>query len=272
MYSSRVKGCIDHHDEENKVPKDCGDEPRIIRKSGSCASLVVQYCREAWDEMAHSGDAIGQTATWGAELARLALAPVLIDTTNLSIPSKTTDADREAVAYLSKRIGSVDGSDFSAKWYFEELTRAKEDIGGLSLHDILRKDYKQWDEGGAFTLGVSSVVKNLEFMIEKAGSELKFFDTMVEFARERKLDICSIMTTSHPEGVFKRELLVWGMNEKGVEAAKKFESDSKEKLGLEMWKDGALDATYKDSWRRCWWQTEVNNSRKQVAPLLRASM
>ena len=47
-YSGQVVEAIDHHDEENQVPKDCGGEPRIIAKS---TSLVVEYCRNAWDTL-----------------------------------------------------------------------------------------------------------------------------------------------------------------------------------------------------------------------------
>ncbi len=80
------------------------------------------------------------------------------------------------------------------------------------------------------------------------------------------------MTRSWLNGKFRRELLVCGIDDKGIEAAKKFEEESKEKLGLEVWNDGSLDAEENGLWRRCWWQQKVDNSRKQVAPLLRSSM
>jgi inorganic pyrophosphatase/exopolyphosphatase len=47
IYSQRLFGCIDHHAEENAVPKDCKDEPRIVEKSGSCMTLVMEYCKDA---------------------------------------------------------------------------------------------------------------------------------------------------------------------------------------------------------------------------------
>lgn len=271
IYGTRVVGCIDHHDEENKVPKDTADEPRIVRKSGSCSSLVVEYTKDAWDELAakSSGE---KDALWNAQLARLALAPVLIDTTNLTIESKTTPADVEAVKYLEHWITAEQGSKFNTAEYFNQISEAKEDIGGLSLPDILRKDYKQWNEAGSMNLGVSSVVKDISFLIEKAGSEEKFFEAVKEFAAERGLSICSIMTTSHPNGEFKRELFVWGLDEKGTAAAKKFAGEAEERLGLAQWKDGALDVDEESGWRRGWWQQRVEHSRKQVAPLLRTSL
>jgi len=89
---------------------------------------------------------------------------------------------------------------------------------------------------------------------------------------ERGLSICSIMTTSHPDGVFKRELFVWGLDEKGTAAAEKFAEDAEERLGLVQWKDSSLDLEAESGWRRGWWQQKVEHSRKQVAPLLRASL
>jgi exopolyphosphatase len=259
-YKGRVVGCIDHHDEEHFVPEQTGDEPRIVEKSGSCASLVVRYCREAWDEMA--GDVEGDK-----ELAGLAMGPIVIDTHNLTSESKTTGIDREAMVFLEGK-----GWEGQREEFLGEIQRVKEDIGGMGLGDVLRKDYKQWTEKEGFNMGVSSVVKDMAFLIEKAGDEGTFFGVLGEFARERKLDICSIMTTSHPDGVFRRELLVWALNEKGVKAGKKFEATSRESLGLTKWKEGRLDVDGEKQWRRCWWQERVENSRKQVAPLLRTAI
>jgi exopolyphosphatase len=268
IYGTRLVGCVDHHDEEGKVPKESDDEPRIVQKSGSCSSLVVESCKEAWDAL--SGKSTSkEEKTWDTELAYLALAPVLIDTTNLTIESKVTPADTDAVKYLESRISDLD-PDFDAEKYFEELSAAKHDIGGLSLRDILRKDYKQWNEAGSTIVGISSVVKDLQFLIKKAGSEDEFSDASKEFAKERDLSVFSIMTTANHDGEFRRELCVWGLNDKGIEVVKKFQTDSTEKLGLEKW--GSLDADENGQLRRCWWQNRVENSRKQVAPLLRTAV
>jgi exopolyphosphatase len=265
-YGRRIIGCIDHHDEEEKVPKAC--EPRIIKKSGSCSSLIIEHYREAWNSLAKSLTS-KETVAWDAELAKLALAPVLIDTTNLTDESKTTPTDTEAVRYLAAKITAEQGSEYHPEDYFKEISEAKEDIGGLSVYDILRKDYKQWTENGSTNLGISSVVKDIRFLIEKSGGVEKFFDAHKDFAAERELALFSIMTTSTPEGVFKRELLLWATNEKAVGAAKKFEENAKEQLGLVTGADGAHDLFDENQWRRYWWQERVEHSRKQVASLLR---
>ena len=263
-------GSIDHHEEENKVPEECGEEMRIVRKSGSCASLVVEYCREAWDSSSQTQQ-MEEMKVWDAELARLAIAPVLIDTNNLISESKTTPVDIESVEFLESRIVAHEGEKYSREVYFKEISKAKEDIINLDLHDILRKDYKQWTAAG-MKLGVSSIVKDIQSLIQKVGSESAFLKTVTEFAQERELSIVSLMTTSHVRGEFTRELLVWGLDEKGVQAVKKFENDSKEALGLEKWGDESLDLEDGKQWRRCWWQYKLDNSRKQVAPLLRTSI
>ncbi len=272
LYGGRVVGCIDHHDEENKVPREHEGEPRVVMPCGSCTSLVVKDCMGLWDELVtelvQKND---KDHAWNSELAKLAMAPILIDTNNLKNKTKTKPTDQEAMEYLEKRISAEGDKNWDSEKYFKEVSEAKEDIGRLSLTNILRKDYKQWTEG-SMTLGISSVVKDISFLIEKAGDKGNFFATVEAFAKERGLSICSIMTTSHEEGEFRRELFVWAMDEDGVNSARKFEADSKERLELETWKEGQLDIEDKDQWRRCWRQLKVEHSRKQVAPFLRAAI
>ncbi|KAH6723158.1 hypothetical protein BKA61DRAFT_462838 [Leptodontidium sp. MPI-SDFR-AT-0119] len=276
IYSGRVFGCIDHHDEEDKVPRDCGDEPRVVRKIGSCSSLVVEYCRDAWDALSvRSGSKSSdkETAKWDAELARVALAPVLIDTSNLENEAKTTTADVEAVKYLEKWISAGEGEALDQKGYYREIWMAEGDVEGMSLVDLLRKDYKQWSEGET-NLGVCVVVKDLDFLLSKTETREEFFDNVRKFSRKRDLSICCVMTRFSDTGGndFQRELLVWGLDNKGVEALKKFEAESCGSLGLETWEEGSLDAVDGGMWRKCWRQKRIEHSRKQVAPMLRSSM
>ncbi|KNG51826.1 hypothetical protein TW65_01018 [Stemphylium lycopersici] len=256
IYADRVLGVIDHHDDEGKVPADTGDEPRIIEKSGSCTSLIVNYCRQSWDALSGSamssgaahaqGDSLSNDAAfvqrWDADVAQLGLASILIDTANLNDASKTTEHDREAVEYLEAKIMMCAqlAASFDRTSFYKEMDAAKKDIGSLKLQDILRKDYKQWDQGQK--LGVSSVVKPIEFLQEKAGHEAStspaeaFLDAMKDFAKERELDMFSLMTTSTSgDGQFRRELVLWAFNESAVLAAKRFATNSRDELGLEEW-------------------------------------
>ena len=54
IYASRVHGVIDHHEEENAVTKDTKPEPRIVKNSGSCSSLVIYNFKSKWDALASS--------------------------------------------------------------------------------------------------------------------------------------------------------------------------------------------------------------------------
>ena len=270
IYSKRLVGCIDHHTEENAVPKDCGEEPRIVRKSGSCMTLVVEYCKDAWNGYNRANHK--EAVTWNAQVARVALGPILIDTSNLGNKAETTPADAVAIKYLESWIKAEPDTKYDHDHYYHVVSEAKQDIGDLSLPDILRKDYKQYTESGSMKIGIASVVRGMQFLVDKAGGKEKFLETVKCFAKERDLSILSVMTKSNTGGRFARELLVWAADEKGVASAKKFEVDSREKLGLKEWDSGSLNIDGVDQGQRCWWQERVENSRKQVAPLMRAAI
>ncbi|RDL31940.1 uncharacterized protein BP5553_09342 [Venustampulla echinocandica] len=231
-YGARVVGVVDHHADEGKelLEEDGEDnEGKVIQTVGSCASLVV----EEWRSRRRS--ALEENPVWDSQLAGIGLGPIVVDTANLTSKEKTTKTDVEAVKFLDGLLaqGSEVGKAFDRKSYYEEVTKAKQDIGSLSLYDILRKDYKQWGEAsGSINMGVSSIVKDISFLISKAGGEKKFCLELERFAQERGLSIMAVMTTSHQGEDFKRELLVWGLDEKGMQAAAKFEDDNKAKLGL----------------------------------------
>jgi len=272
LYSERVVGCIDHHVEEGKVPQDCGSEPRVIEKSGSCASLIVEGCKDVWRALEHdSSDAKKYDSEWAA----VALAPVLIDTTNLKDEHKVTKHDLNAAEFLEKILEPSSSGHYDRDESFCKISKAKESIDGLSLNEMLRKDYKQWTEGAGIKLGISSIVRGMDFLVEKAGDEEAFLKELQSFAEDetRKLSICAVMTAFAQDGEFCRELLVLALDEAGIAAAGKFEKESSEALGLKSWDSGRLDKTDDGKyWRRCWVQKRVENSRKQVAPLLRKAI
>lgn len=298
IYSVRVAGVIDHHDDEGKVPKEAGEEPRIIEKSGSCTSLIANYCRPTWDMLSTSalssgaahaqGDSVADddavVKRWDADVAQLGLASILIDTANLNDTSKTTEHDRKAVEYLEAKIMLCPqlSASFDRTAFYNEIDAAKKDIGSMKLQDILRKDYKQWDQRGV-KLGISSVVKNIEFLQGKAGHESNaqsagesFLSSLADFSIARELDLYTLMTTStSSEGQFQREILLWAFTDRGVTAAKAFAKNSTDELGLEEWHESrsVSDATPSEGqWRKVWWQRQVQHSRKRVAPLLREAM
>ncbi|KAH7031155.1 uncharacterized protein B0I36DRAFT_374176 [Microdochium trichocladiopsis] len=260
--TGKVVGCIDHHEDEGRLPADC--EPRVVEKSGSCMSLVVEHCKPVWEalsslssssgEQEHAakgdtGDARDETTRQQLDdqLARLVLAPIVIDTNNLRDGNKTTDHDTGVVRYLEetklhhhRRKGDPDaggggggggggGDDegFDRAAYFERISRLKNDISQMSLRDILRKDYKEWTEAASpasatgtntttaqqLRLGTMSVPQPLAYLLEHTchNDTALFLGGLREWADEKELDVASIMTAyEDPEsGGFKRDLLVW---------------------------------------------------------------
>ena len=299
IYGSRVHGVIDHHEEENFVLQGTDPEPRIIEKSGSCTSLVVRTLKSVWDASSSfslsSGAAHGQgevaiddsgvIQTWDAQIAKLALASVLIDTANLTAEGKVFPVDREAVQYLEAKIQSStrEARTWERLKFYKEINTAKGDIEGLAFDDVLRKDYKEWIENGQ-KLGISSVVRPLSFLVPKAfeanpmdNQEMSFDAAMANFTDTRDLSIFAIMTapTSMRKG-FQRELLLDARSSMAPVAAKFF-SQAIAELGLEDLDVPGVNV-YNTSgdgpgvFRRVWRQKDVSKSRKQVAPLLRRAM
>jgi len=282
-YADKVTGVVDHHDDDHKVPKDA--TPRVIEKSGSCCSLVVSYCRDDWDEIASASSSTGATnaqdqgivddaaytSAWDAQLAKLALVPILIDTFNLKDEHKVTDHDKKAIKYLEARINASPkiGKDFERDTLFHEINEAKSDLDGLSLDDILRKDYKQWSEGD-LTLGISSVVKPVDYLMAKPSD---FVPTLSAFAQKRGLDLLAITTAyTAKSGDFARQLMLMATADgKASEIAHNFVSSSSAELQLD---DAELEASQESEvpYLRFWDQKNVAASRKRIAPLLREAM
>ncbi|KAL9630424.1 MAG: hypothetical protein Q9164_006421 [Protoblastenia rupestris] len=251
-FSTGVIGVIDHHQEEHAIPSKTESEPRIIEKAGSCESAV--------DDSAY-------TQTWDTRIAKTALASILIDTANLTAPGKVQDVDREAVEYLDAKIqiSPREAKTWNRNVFYKEIQEAKTNIGGLTLDEIMIKDYKQWTENGS-NLGISSVVKPLDFLVAK--SKGTFESTLESFMNLRDLSLFAIMTTSNSDGGdFQRQLLLQA-EPSAHETAESFVTTAAMVLGL----DEGLEIDVKrrtkpsvnDMWRNFWWQRDLSKSRKQA--------
>ncbi|KAL2267161.1 hypothetical protein VTJ83DRAFT_4438 [Remersonia thermophila] len=308
-----IVGCIDHHDDEGVVPRHLpAGQPRVIERCGSCASLVVEHCREAWEALAREAPARADgarlavcddgtpAAECDAHLGRLALAPILVDTAALGAPDRTTAADVRAAEWVeAKMLASHAGADGSAgansekaasradgydrAAFYAALTRLKTSLRGLSYRDVLRKDYKRWSEGAdaPIAVGISSVPRSLADALREAGADDKedrasFLAALRAWAEEQRLDVAAVMTVFPAEGGgIARELLVWGVNGRGAGVVGEFARRFGARLGLETWEGGEMDEGGEEperGWRLCWRQGDVSCSRKQVAPMLREAM
>ena len=264
-FSAQVEGCVDHHVDEGAVGAQA--ETRVIEPCGSCMSLVVEQSRLAWEAMSKLPlkDHDAEPAVEDDRLARIALGPILIDTVNLTAEAKIRDKDRSAVKFLDSKIHD---QAFDKDKFYDEVSALKEDISSLSLNGIFRKDYKEWHEAD-LKLGISSIPQNLAYLLSHAAGADTFVDELSKWAAQRQLDIAGVMTASHPDGVFQRDLLLWGLSEGGVEVVRRFGAGKGGELQLETWEDGKLDDGEK---RRVWRQMELKASRKKVAPFLREVM
>ena len=327
-----VSGVIDHHDDEHFVPQDTEPEPRIVEKCGSCTSLVVRYLSSSWEIEAprtskvREAEESGQTShsenadvpkleeeepdpiLWDAQLARLALASILIDTADLKNEDKVERSDREAVKFLVLKVKqhtSKDSPHWDRKAYYKEINAAKKKIDNISFHSLLRKDYKQWTEDG-IVVGISSVPAPTSILIPKARDYLKgssharsdteipdataLREAIKQYQHKRGIEVYALMTAfKDPKTkARRRELLIQTLDstDRTDGFLKKFEVDSEGKgeFGLEHKTLSTDEArTGQEGSRvgesegakqavketKLWNQRDVSKSRKQVAPFLR---
>ncbi|KAK4621592.1 Putative exopolyphosphatase [Fulvia fulva] len=283
LYRSRVIGVVDHHDDEHTVSEDA--QPRIITKTGSCQSLVINHLRDTWQKISDSAMTVGAahpqnnetlvddhayTSTWDAQAAKIALGAILIDTVDLKAEHKVTEHDKKAFRFLEAKINISRkyGKDYDRDRFFTEIDDAKSNLDGLSLEDILRKDYKQWTEGD-LTLGISSCVQPISYLTEK-GKE--FQGSLKAFAKSKSLDLFVIMPAFKEGGNFQREILLMTLSEKGNAAAERFAKSGQEELELEDKESSALGKDDEIKSRYFWNQKNLDASRKRVGPLLREAM
>jgi exopolyphosphatase len=202
-------------------------------------------------------------------MALMALGVIFADTVNLRAKDRVTPWDVRAVEYLEEKLG---GTGYDREKYCDEIHRVRRDLDGLSLRDIFRKDYKEWVEGG-MKLGTSAVVQNFDYLLGRAGGSADvLMGELGKWAEEKGLDLVSVMTLATHDGRYEREVLLWGRNEKAVEASRDFEKAEQAELDLHSFRDGLLDLDAQGQWGKAWKQGNVKHSRKQVAPMIRDAM
>ncbi|OOF94351.1 hypothetical protein ASPCADRAFT_51890 [Aspergillus carbonarius ITEM 5010] len=286
-----VLGCIDHHVNENFLgPITDPEQPFLLQPSGSCASLVVNML----DKMDRWRRTTVPTPP-EHQLAKLAMCPILIDTSNFTAKEKVTDSDTLAYSFLRSKISSLPHGNTEKPWdhnsFYEEINTAKRNsLDLLTVEEVLDRDYKQWMESPGSNsqeekveIGICSMVRSLPWVVRKAETAEAFLYALEEFAKKKELQVIMVMTafTTGSDGRFCRELLVYAREGTGVRGVEAFVQRAGAELGLEEWKvldgeeGGELgDAEGEDKTMRKWiWvQGDVTKSRKQVAPLIREAV
>lgn len=196
-----VTGIIDHHADE-EVFQDAN--PRIIHSNGSCSSMVFNY----WTL---------EGVETPKDLVELLLAPLLIDTSNMT--HKVETEDEKAFSKYKEILQGV--STLSAipsfEGFYTTLKKAKKDLDGFSAFDLLRKDYKQFhfpSVKGDATVGFSSLGKLLAWILKKY-STAEFVGALEDISKAFHLDVL-VMTTSYTKkendeytrefGLFRKDL------------------------------------------------------------------
>ncbi|ORZ41513.1 hypothetical protein BCR44DRAFT_42993 [Catenaria anguillulae PL171] len=189
-----VAAIVDHHVDSGAFPT---ANPRVIEPVGSATSLIVRDCFTP----------AALDANTKAEVARLALGPILLDTINLNRAMlRATDVDAEAAAVC---LSWLPESTLDTSALYAAMLKAKADISHLSSADLLRKDYKEFElrEGGG-KYGMASVMWDLHKWIERDGGA-GVLDQALGYARERGLHSLYILTAfEDQEGGFHRQLAV----------------------------------------------------------------
>ncbi|MCJ1310713.1 Exopolyphosphatase [Agyrium rufum] len=162
------------------------DSETVTTKTGQSRDLEDSIASTKHQIASQSDNpSASRSLPWQYSLAKVALAAILIDTSNLQSTDKTCPADVDAVSFLHERIAAaataadksqpgIEAAAYDRDNFFDELSAAKGDITSLPLCDALRKDYKMWEEeegsGGVgkeggekvvLKVGVSSVVASL---------------------------------------------------------------------------------------------------------------
>jgi exopolyphosphatase len=247
-----VSGILDHHVDEHLY--DC-DLFRTIKSTGSCTSLVILHHKEF---MENSKDSQLEP------LAKLALAPILVDSVNLQAQyGRTTDEDIMAVNLLKQHV--KDDHDN----YFRDIQSAKSKIHHLSNRDLLRKDYKEWKTDNGYKVGISTVPWYLKAWAERDNGMQAIINSLNDWAKERHLDLALIMTAfdRENEGGFQRELLGVVYNERLNGVLHQMEQNKE--IQLERLVDGIYQIESKLP-LYIWKQHNIQWSRKQVWPFTRS--
>lgn len=184
-----VSGIIDHHEDEGVF---LDANPRVVRPTGSCSSLVFNY----W---------FGRLGgVPNVEIVRLLLGPLLIDTSDMT--KKVESDDRMAFgAYQYLLVQSQMIQAVEPLALYKTLKQAKKDLSGFSFKDILRKDYKQFDfdtSKGQVKVGFSSLGKSVSWVSKQFPKE-EIAACLEEMTKE--LDIVVITTSYSRKDIFTRE-------------------------------------------------------------------
>lgn len=306
----KVDCIIDHHEDEQRSPN--AKVREIVFPTGSSSSLVTRHFQPQWQASISSPAGVNGSPV-PRELATLLLSSIMIDTQDLKEGGKATDLDRAAAAFLyplstfvddnqPASMASITGDNVPEPLlnYGEELIKVKFDVSGMSTHDLLLRDYKQYiwhpkqpKQVEVLDIGLATVPMSLKDQLEQESDGwTSYLKTCDEFMDAKKIDVLGVLTTykSEKKHKGKREILLIvrpGLNIADATVVKHV-SDTLaaglDKTGgildLQPWSGkGGLKSDYADQFgpvatghdgriARVWDQGNAKSTRKQVAPAI----
>ncbi|KAJ1741866.1 Exopolyphosphatase [Coemansia sp. RSA 989] len=202
-----VEGIVDHHVDEGRC---LGAKWRQIEMVGSCSTLVAERLFR---------QAQSHPDLMDADLAKLLLGAILLDTSNLDpAAQRATSRDVEMANWLTPQVswiaaGSIAPESLNVsnpRELYKALDKLKGRVSHLSARDLLRKDYKQWAVG-KWNVGISSISYRLAKWIKRDGRE-EIENSVMAWIEEQQLQVAMVMThgkvKQHGEKTYGRELLV----------------------------------------------------------------
>ncbi len=236
--SFQVTGILDHHHDEGMYPL---TDPHLIEPVGSTATLVGR-------EFLASGLPVDQ------DFALLLVGTILLDTVNLEERAgRVTDTDRKVAERLLPLIQQ------DRQQLFTVIRQAKFNLLGLSTHDLLRRDYKEYSFAH-LRCGISSVPLSMHSWWAR---DTNLLLGMEEFAAQKGVDIFFSMNNSATP-VFTRELTILWSDVKGERELCNWLS----KNGLVLLPLDLPENVQSRSGFRMYQQRNVKFSRKKLQPLL----
>lgn len=252
---SKVVAVVDHHVDLGKYPDAA---PRVVRKCGSCSSLVLAHF-EREVRAAYAGTGTDTDTGTPAEVEFWVTA-VGVDTAKMS-----SRVEREDVRVFAELFG-VGSERFHA--YVDTVCAAKLDIAGLSVRDLLRKDYKECYTGNGSSkkkkkIGVSSVGHSFAHLAQVYG-RAAVACAVAQWQQQRRTDVCAVMTSysdsysdsNSDSAGFHREIALAGLSGSALTCLK-------QQLGL-----APIDAGTAPPALALFKQNRTDLSRKAVLPLL----
>ncbi|RSH89547.1 hypothetical protein EHS25_002098 [Saitozyma podzolica] len=258
-----VLGMVDHHHDKG-VNKSA--DPRVIAQSGSCSSLITSI----FFSHHHTHGPVPRS------LSDLLLYTIAIDTKGLK---KGTELDQRAVETLFPHSQYADQDHWKVmKRLSKELKKAKKDLDGLTLTQLIQRDWKGdvvFDSTVPVHLGFASIPRSLRSMISQTANQTAaaFFEVDNAWAHDNKVDIAILLTNyKDAQGNKQREIIMTVRADHRIDEAEaerlftdvKREIEEAKELQLTPWNDGQDLGR----WRAAWTHSRADGGRKVVRPLV----